>query len=469
MYCPKCGKNIPDLSLICSYCGTPISNSQYTNTSQAKWYDPRYTQPNPTQGYWYDPRYAKPKVKKKNGKKIAGILAVCLLASYILAVIVYQFSVGVKPPMASDIHSGGVITTTNTSDFDSDGVISTTNVPDNSIYYSNITALFTSSDDLSYCYYGKTLNQHEQFYYYQLYKYYIQDKQKGDCLLYSPEPYLITIDGRQTDSNSAKDKETLESTFGDAINAEFEKSFAAFTMDFVELYWWDFTFKTKYEWELVRNNNSSGDKTEKKTYKVDSFTCHPNEIYPGAADDADRFQSELNIWCSEISARAGKNADDYVIVKTIHDYLCEKVEYSYDANGEPDHLSGAADNASGALIQQKAVCSGYTAVFRLLCIQFDIPSLCCSGHTAYYDKNAKNIIEKPEEPGHAWNLVQMDNGLWYGIDVTWDDNNDDDTIAHNYFLKGSNDLADNYCTFFQTHLYDEPSPMPKPAMNDYQP
>ncbi|MCD7778201.1 MAG: chitobiase/beta-hexosaminidase C-terminal domain-containing protein, partial [Clostridiales bacterium] len=41
-----------------------------------------------------------------------------------------------------------------------------------------------------------------------------------------------------------------------------------------------------------------------------------------------------------------------------------------------------------------------------------------------------------DNDSHMWNLVKMDEEEWYGVDVTWDD--DDTLIYYDYFLKGEN-------------------------------
>ncbi len=51
---------------------------------------------------------------------------------------------------------------------------------------------------------------------------------------------------------------------------------------------------------------------------------------------------------------------------------------------------------------------------------------------------------------HAWNYVQMDDGQWYAIDVTWDDpiiigdGVPGKDIKYKYFLRGSD-------AFFKNH------------------
>ena len=54
----------------------------------------------------------------------------------------------------------------------------------------------------------------------------------------------------------------------------------------------------------------------------------------------------------------------------------------------------------GALVKNIAVCGGFADTFKYLCNELDIPCIIMG--------NA----------GHAWNLVQMDDGGWYRVDIT---------------------------------------------------
>ena len=63
-------------------------------------------------------------------------------------------------------------------------------------------------------------------------------------------------------------------------------------------------------------------------------------------------------------------------------------------------------------------CNGYALAFYLI---IDECGILCDYVAGY---------------NHAWNIVKL-NGLWYNIDVTWDDTNN--KINYDYFLKGKAD------------------------------
>ncbi|MDR0509130.1 MAG: hypothetical protein LBG63_04850, partial [Candidatus Methanoplasma sp.] len=116
-----------------------------------------------------------------------------------------------------------------------------------------------------------------------------------------------------------------------------------------------------------------------------------------------------------------------------------------------DKGSVYAHEAYGALVdpQHYAVCDGYSKAFLLLCEKEKIECVVVLGTAV-----ASNM------ENHAWNYVKMDDGEWYAVDVTW---NDDSSNA--YFLLGGE-------KFFTTHQQgvflstgSNPFPFNAPAIN----
>ena len=84
---------------------------------------------------------------------------------------------------------------------------------------------------------------------------------------------------------------------------------------------------------------------------------------------------------------------------SVHDYLCNNVTYVNDY--------ASCHDAYGTLVNGNAVCQGYAETFKIFCDLYKIPCVCITG-TA-------------NGGAHMWNAVQMDDGLWYLLDITWDD------------------------------------------------
>ncbi len=118
----------------------------------------------------------------------------------------------------------------------------------------------------------------------------------------------------------------------------------------------------------------------------------------------------------------------------MHRYLCELIEY--------DETAPHAHEPYGALIEGRAVCEGYARSLKWLCDREEIPCVLVIGDAIDTNGNAG---------GHMWNYVQMENGAWYAIDATWDDQIE---VIDEYFLVGS-ETKDSYfggMRFAQSHI-----------------
>lgn len=121
------------------------------------------------------------------------------------------------------------------------------------------------------------------------------------------------------------------------------------------------------------------------------------------------FDEVVNSLLSDISG----SWSDYQRELAVHDALCNRVTYRDD--GITSH------NAYGALVNKNAVCEGYAEAFQYLMYQCGIQCLGVFG-TAGTEQ-------------HKWNIVYVD-GVYYDIDVTWDDPvvaQGGALVAHTYF------------------------------------
>lgn len=85
----------------------------------------------------------------------------------------------------------------------------------------------------------------------------------------------------------------------------------------------------------------------------------------------------------------------------LHNYLIDNCKYDYDTY-EKINIDQDAYTPYGALIEGKAVCSGYAYSMKLLLNLTDIESLIISTEN------------------HAWNIVKIDKD-YYHLDATWND------------------------------------------------
>lgn len=127
--------------------------------------------------------------------------------------------------------------------------------------------------------------------------------------------------------------------------------------------------------------------------------------------------------------------DNYSLLKSIHDWLLEKNEYN--TNGVH------AYSAYGGMVDGQSVCEGYAEGFKVMCDTYDIPCVLVTG---------KSINTNGQIEDHMWNCVQMEDGKWYAVDVTWDDSNNE-AAKYEYFLVGNKTTADHFngMTFENSH------------------
>ncbi|NLM63098.1 MAG: hypothetical protein GX190_02115 [Mollicutes bacterium] len=117
-------------------------------------------------------------------------------------------------------------------------------------------------------------------------------------------------------------------------------------------------------------------------------------------------------------------------IKAIHDYIINTT--SYDSDRSDAIISKNYDyiplyqshKAVGPLLQNKAICGGYSDAMALFLIKMDIPNY------------------KISNQDHIWNYVNLDD-QWYHLDLTWDDptlENGEELLIHDYFLLTTEEL-----------------------------
>ena len=195
---------------------------------------------------------------------------------------------------------------------------------------------------------------------------------------------------------------------------------------------------------------------------VSGISLVTREYYSGASKQTASYDAAVKKAKSEIEAGLIE-PDDYDRVKAIHDYLCERLEYNYAAASNLNASNyGYAHTSSTAFLgyggKKSVVCEGYAKAFKVLCDQWEIPCVLVIGQGG-----------TPGNTGpHMWNYVRMEDGNWYGVDVTWDDQTSG--IRSEYFLAGSSTLGFGQNSFIEEHSPDmqittgEPYPFVYPEL-----
>ncbi|MBQ7780181.1 MAG: hypothetical protein IJ404_06765 [Clostridia bacterium] len=217
----------------------------------------------------------------------------------------------------------------------------------------------------------------------------------------------FTISISEKNKISENDEATLSAKISDAVSAPF----FALTRDYPDLTMWTTGFSTRSSYSILTSGT-------KKTYTLTSieYTFNGNQNYGDPSGMLDQLNNVVNSFTPSGSTMYDKLID-------IHDFICEINTYVKEDDGGLYCYS-----AYGSLVNHKSVCEGYAEAFKLLCDRAGIECILVTGMSL--PSNGTTM------EGHMWNLVHMDDGEWYAVDVTWDDAGD---IAenYNYFLVGT--------------------------------
>lgn len=159
--------------------------------------------------------------------------------------------------------------------------------------------------------------------------------------------------------------------------------------------WFD-EFKIRYPFLLHLNYIGEYSRTikpenpnEVKTYNLEYIAkVNLEQTYKEVEKALEKYYSGLHSEMTETD-----------IAYSIYNQLVKEVSYVQEQY---------SFQATGALVNKKAVCEGYSLAYRLLMNLLGIETqMVISG-----------VL--PEGVAHAWNRVKID-GQWYNVDATWDD------------------------------------------------
>ncbi|HRU99040.1 MAG TPA: transglutaminase domain-containing protein [Ruminococcus sp.] len=236
----------------------------------------------------------------------------------------------------------------------------------------------------------------------------------------STDEVTVTLPNPVKFSSSTRNFGTTEgSAFYEAVFTNCKPGMDCASFDLPELFWLDEVMTNVRATQMPYTYNWL---TREYTFTIETLTFSP-AIKSGYGDleTVIEAKSQLDDKVNEIAEIVTKDADTrYDIIKNIHDYICLNTYYTTECI---DYSS-----AYGALVDGNAVCEGYSKAFKIVCDALDIPCVDVFGNW-----------DKEDSTAHMWNYVQMEDGIWYAIDVTWDDNDGKDgrEIVYRYFLDGS--------------------------------
>lgn len=161
-------------------------------------------------------------------------------------------------------------------------------------------------------------------------------------------------------------------------------------------------------------------------------TDEGNKIKPVSiikANSLERYKSKLEKRISAIIEGTAMAEDTYEKILMIHDYLVDHSEYDIKAK-EKYSSNPMASTAYGCIVDNLAICAGYSKGFQLLLNRI--------GVSCGYVFGICNDGER-----HAWNYVRFGRDFYY-VDVTFDDplqkKSQYDNKSHRYFFVTTDDI-----------------------------
>ena len=168
------------------------------------------------------------------------------------------------------------------------------------------------------------------------------------------------------------------------------------------------------------------------------FLCKDNASYFtrtfGSEQEVEQAITRVEAIANNVASEANTKNSRYEKVKYVHDYIVDNAHYDQEET---------ADNSTiyGLLVNNASICEGYAKGFKYLMDKLNIPCVIVYG---------EGIASDGSSEYHAWNEVQMEDGIWYAIDSSWDDpiiiggGKLTNELRYKYFLKGSTVINKNH-------------------------
>ncbi len=221
-----------------------------------------------------------------------------------------------------------------------------------------------------------------------------------------------------------------------------QRAWDAFVYDHPEVFWIDISGTTN---QGVGYGNYFYTTTLRLQDKQSGLSSY-NSYYLAHPDELKEDQAMMLAQARSVAAQAAKLDSRYEQVVFIHDWLAANNQYNDIAANDLSRYP-LAHQAVSALVADREggpVCDGYSKAFQLICTMLDIPCVCISG----------TGISGGSAGSHMWNAVQMEDGKWYGVDVTWDDTDSKGGrgATDSFLLVGTDTVVEGTVTFSEGHL-----------------
>ena len=193
----------------------------------------------------------------------------------------------------------------------------------------------------------------------------------------------------------------------------------AFDRDYSQVFWLSgdsaVAYSTGYSWAISRTTGYGEAKcTVKIFYILKSSTMDVRASKYSSEAKINEADDKMNACIEEIlSGEFPNNGTYFEKVAYLNDWLTKN-----NCFNTADNLSAADSDCrecisalTGSIGTSGPICEGYSRAFKVLCDKINIPCVLVDGEA----------FNGTSSGGHMWNYVQMENGEWYALDVSWND------------------------------------------------
>lgn len=277
-------------------------------------------------------------------------------------------------------------------------------------------------------YYGSMLSQDEQQYYMAMQKSYIGTDELPQIM---NEEIEVELSGMLACTTMEQLQEEVHKQTRKINNA-----YIAFVWDYPQVFWTQGVTASYGYYE-----NSDG------TYKLASASITFVNSYEITQEELTEYNKGIQEVVDDIGATMSEKATAHDYYKAIHDWICDKNVYNYDALSTPqEHLEAYT---SYPVFTEEAdafvVCEGYGEAYKILCDQFELKKEIGLNCVLMIGLG----VSSDGQENHLWNAVKMPDDKWYGVDTTWDDQ---EARIYNYFLCGQMSVGLEGLSFAKDHL-----------------
>lgn len=156
--------------------------------------------------------------------------------------------------------------------------------------------------------------------------------------------------------------------------------------------------------------------------QITSLSFEYNFSYYTTAAQEKTLNSKIQ---SVLSGMKLTGKSNYYKIECIYSYICDHVDYDYTTTTMLKHTAYAA------LINGKAVCQGYAALFYRMALEAGVDTRMIVGSV------------NDGKSSHAWNIAKI-GSKYYSLDATWDANSKkNNTYNFRYFLRCESKFANH--------------------------